>query len=457
MEQPVINNTMDKNKPVKPVKTKPGKWPILSKFLKDVGHFVFNEESASDELKRDLTILEKTRAEEREQERLAKMTAEQKLAEEQAKIKALKQTEEINRKKKEEADKLAKLNKDKAKKMSFKTRLANHFKKERESFEERQQAIAEHLLKTKGPQATPASSGLAVAPKVPAPTKSSWFKTKPSAEPIKTELTDNLSANRLSVDKTAFLSNSQKTKPTSDKNAKDQNANKFKEERIKHQNLSQKEQVENRSWQPFGVVHTNLIREHRGMFLNWQSKILWLLLFVALAGLISIAVYGFLLILEKDKISSSQSTFANLSGIVSQIQSEEVFAEEILNFNNKLLAVDYLLSNHIYWTNLFQFLEDYTIKDAYYERFSGDLSGKYILPTVAKDYRSVTSQLRVLQSATDKVMSVDAGGAESANKTAALTTPNSVATSTPDNTNVKFNLNLNLNRSIFIKEPQYVE
>lgn len=243
-------------------------------------------------------------------------------------------------------------------------------------------------------------------------------------------------------------------------NNKDQAANKFKEERLKHQNLSQKEQIENRSWESFGVVHTNLIREQRGMFLNWQSKILWLLLFVAIAGLASVAAFGFLLILEKDKISSSQVIFTNLSGIVTQIQSEEVYAEEILTFNNKLLAVDYLLNNHIYWTNFFKFLEDYTINDAYYERFSGDLSGKYILPAVAKDFRSISTQLRVLQSATDKVMSVDTSGAASANPAgtpaAPIPAPDNQATSTP-NTNVKFDLNLNLNRSIFIKEPQYVD
>lgn len=481
MEKSEIDKIIDDKKPPKPGKIKSGKWPILSKFLKDVGHFVFNEDSASDELKKDLTVLESARAEERakikalkqveelkKQAEIAKAKEEKKAeelkqAEERAKAKALKQKTEEENKKKTEAAKQVKMASEKAKKMSFKTRLASHFKKERESFDARQHAMAEHLLQAKAKQTTPTPPSLKATSSVLGAPKFEWFKPKPDSVQLKTSAPipspqPSSPANTLS---TTSLFSHQAIEPVIAVKDKNQSANKFKDERLAHQGQSQKEQIENRSWESFGVVHTNLIREHRGMFLNWQSKILWLLLFVAIAGLASIAAYGFLLILEKDKISSSQGAFANLTGIVAQIQSEEVYAEEILTFNNKLLAVDYLLNNHIYWTNFYKFLEDNTINDVYYEKFSGDLSGKYILPAVAKDYRSISTELRVLQSVSDKVLGVDTGGAESANKGATPTTPvttteGSSATTTP-NTNVKFDLNLNLNRSVFIKEPQYGE
>jgi hypothetical protein len=451
MEQSDIKKLMEDKPPVPPakVKAKPGKWPILSKFLKDVGHFVFDEKSASDELKKDLTVLESVRAEERVREKADREAAELKQKEERAKAKALKEKEEADSRKKAEEIKQAKLAEAKAKKMSFKTRLANRFKKERTGFDERQLAIARHLLQTKSRQSMPVPPRLQPAPQAPKAGGFGWFKPRP--RPDRAKLPASLSA------RPAVSLGLPPMPPVSGAipapAGKQQAAVKFKEERLQQQGVSQKEQIENRSWQSFGVVHTNLIREQRGMFLNWQSKILWLLLFVALAGLISVAAYGFLLILEKDKISSSQGTFTNLTSIVAQIQSEEVYAEEILNFNNKLLAVSYLLNNHIYWSNFFKFLEDYTIKDAYYEKFTGDLSGKYILPAVAKDYRSISNQLRVLQSAGSKVMSVDTGGAASTNPAAAPVTPGA-ATSTP---NVRFDLNLNLDRSIFIKEPQYAE
>ncbi len=445
---------MDEQPPVPAAKakTKFGKWPILSKFLKDVGHFVFDEKSASDELKKDLTVLESVRAEDRAQEKAEREAAVLKQKEERAKEKALKDKEEAERKSREEAMKQTKLAEAKAKKMSWKTKLANRFKKERTSFDERQLAIARHLLQTKSKQAPPAPPSLKPVPAAPKPSGFGWFKSKPRAAHSKLPSlsvfppTGSVSAPPMRPP----LNSQAPTLPVKDKH---QATVKFKEERLKQQGVSQKEQIENRSWQSFGVVHTNLIREQRGMFLNWQSKILWLLLFVAMAGLVSVAAYGFLLILEKDKISSSQGTFTNLTSIVAQIQSEEVYAEEILNFNNKLLAVSYLLNNHIYWSKFFKFLEDYTIKDAYYEKFTGDLSGKYILPAVAKDYRSISNQLRVLQSAAGQVMSVDTGGATSATTP---TTPAGVATSTAA-ANVKFDLNLNLDRSIFIKEPQYAE
>jgi len=475
MEQADINKLMDdhkstkteEKKPVKTDKIKSGKWPILSKFLKDVGHFVFDEKSASDELKKDLAALESTRAEEHLKEKAEKLAQAKKLEEERAKAKLLKQKAEEEAKKKVELAKQAQMSSEKIKKMSLKTRLANHFKKERESFDQKQKAMAEHLLQVKAKQVAPTPPSLKPVSNKP---KFNWFKSKPKIAPVKISVPAPIATSMpitpissSNVPSLAPLTGSQESKPGLMGN-KDQATNKFKEERLKHQNLSQKEQIENRSWESFGVVHTNLIRGQRGMFLNWQSKLLWLLLFVALAGLASVAAYGFLLILEKDKISSTSGTFTNLTSIITQIQSEEVYAEEILSFNNKLLAVDYLLNNHIYWTNFFKFLEDYTTNDVYYEKFSGDLSGKYLVPAVAKDYSSVSTQLRVLQSATDKVMGVDTGGAASANKgvtPVAVSTPiagDQTATSTPTPSgNVKFDLNLTLNRSIFIKEPQYVD
>jgi len=491
MEQSEIKKITDEKKPTKPGKIKSGKWPILSKFLKDVGHFVFNEDSASDELKKDLTILESARAEERAKAKAlkeaeiakakeakkaeelkrqadiakakeAKRAEELKQAEERAKTKALKQKAEEEKKKQAEVERQAKIASEKAKKMSFKTRLANHFKKERESFDARQHAVAEHLLQTKAKQVTPTPPSIQPASSVLGAPKFEWFKSKSGTAQLTTPAPRPAPLNGpVGASPATPLFSHQVMESGNVAKDKNQATSKFKDERLAHQGQSQKEQIENRSWESFGVVHTNLIREHRGMFLNWQSKILWLLLFVAIAGLASIAAYGFLLILEKDKISSSQGAFANLTGIVTQIQSEEVYAEEILMFNNKLLAVDYLLNNHIYWTNFYKFLEDNTINDVYYEKFSGDLSGKYILPAVAKDYRSISTELRVLQSVSDKVLGVDTGGAESSNKVTTPTTPvtstgGSSATTTPNN-NVKFDLNLNLNRSVFIKEPQYGE
>lgn len=502
MDQSDINKLMDDKSPVKPDKgaTKPGKiksgkWPILSKFLKDVGHFVFNEDSASDELKKDLTVLESTRAEERAKAKAlkqaeelkkqaeiakakeakqaeelkkqaaiakakeAKQAEELKQAEERAKAKALKEKAEEERKKQAETAKQAKMAIEKAKKMSFKARLTSHFKKERESFDARQRTMAQHLLQTKAKQATPTPPSLKATSSVLGAPKFEWFKSKSGSAQLTTPAPRPAPlSGPVGASPTTPLFSHQISEPLAVVKDKNQATNKFKDERLAHQGQSQKEQIENRSWESFGVVHTNLIREHLGMFLNWQSKILWLLLFVAIAGLASIAAYGFLLILEKDKISSSQGAFANLTGIVTQIQSEEVYAEEILTFNNKLLAVDYLLNNHIYWTNFYKFLEDNTINDVYYEKFSGDLSGKYVLPTVAKDYRSISTQLRVLQSVSDKVLGVDTGGAESASKgTTPVTPANGGTGTTTPNANVKFDLNLNLNRSVFIKEPQYGE
>ncbi len=431
-----MDQAPDKQKNIPNKTAKPAKWSIVGRFLKDVGHFIFDEKTAGDEVKKDLAALEMTRAEERAAAKAAKAKAE-------AEAKA----------KREEAKKRAEAE-AKAKFLAAKMKTADRFRKERDEIIKRKQIIAEQILKAKASQA---------AVKPPAKHGFSWFKK--SAKPIQAPSAPAAplaapTAPKADVHEIGLppinLSQAPAPAGVGKITDKEKSAKKFQDERLKHETSHQREQIENRPWQSYNIVATNLIREQRSMFLNWQGKLLLLALFVSLSILICVLAYGFLLILEKDTLNKNDYVFKNLDGVVSQIKAEEVTAQDILKFNDKLLAVDYLLKNHIYWTNLFKFLEDNTINDVYYESFSGDTVGKYAIPAVAKDFRSISLQLRVLQAVSDKVVSVDSGGAatdKTAAANAAPTTPaNGVATSTP---NVKFNLNLSLNRSIFIKAPDY--
>ncbi len=403
--------------PHQPPKRAAGKWPVIGKFLRDVGRFIFDEDKGSEEVKRDLGVLEMTRAQAKAAAKAAKAAAEA----------------EARRRKQEE-----KMKAEAAAKKEFleaKLKTVNRFKQEREAILKRKEALAQQLLKAKQAHDQPVAKH-----------NLGWFKPAPAKPGAVVSPAHDLASPRPLPPTAAAPA---PVHPLGKEDA----AKKLQAERVKHDSLHQREQIENRPWQSYNIVATNLIREQQSMFLNWQGKALLLALFVALSVLFCVLAYGLLLILEKDKLNSNDYVFKNLDSIVTQIKREESYTQEILTFNDKLLAVDYLLKNHIYWTNFFKFLEDNTISDVYLESFSGDTAGKYTVPAVAKDFRSISLQLKVLQAAVDKVVSVDSGGAETANKTA-VPAAGGAATTSPD-TKVKFNLNLNLNRSLFIKEPVY--
>ncbi|MFH1412885.1 MAG: hypothetical protein ABIG10_02550 [bacterium] len=192
---------------------------------------------------------------------------------------------------------------------------------------------------------------------------------------------------------------------------KEKMAKRFAAEREKYANLKIRQDIENRYWHSHNIVRANLIKDQETLFFNWQSKILTLVLALGLAMLTIGILYGGLLVWESKKLNDNQYIFSNLEGVNEQVKKEEDFAEKILEFNDKLVLVDFILDNHIYWTNFFKFLEEYTIFDVYYEGFSGDTGGEYAIPAIGRDYRSVYLQIKLMQ-LFDKTISADTESAQ---------------------------------------------
>lgn len=63
----------------------------------------------------------------------------------------------------------------------------------------------------------------------------------------------------------------------------------------------------------------------------------------------------------------------------------------------QLQAVQTLLEQHLYWSNLFKFLEENTIPDVYYQNFNADAEGKATLGARAANFSSVAKQLAAFQ------------------------------------------------------------
>jgi len=395
----------DAKKPLPETAKSPKKMSVVGKFLKDVGIFLFGKDQAGNDIRRDLLTLEMTRAKERSAAKAAEVAkAAQARAKEQTVAKAAQ--DRFARDKQITAEQF--------RAESDRMRQENQRAKERQVAERAAREAVETVKAA-------VQVNAAAVPPAPGPVVSRSPMAQPSIPPI------------LQATKTA---------PSL---PKEKAAQHFQSERLKHETANQRERIENRAWQSYHMVSTNLIKDRRSMFLDWPSRLLWLVLFAALSVLLCFLSFGLLQLWEKDRLKANDYVFQNYDNAVAQINRENAKLQEIMQFNDKLLAADYLLRNHLYWTKFFKFLENNTIKDVYFESFSGDTAGKYTVPAVAKDFRAISLQLKVLQADSKEVTSVDSGAA---------TTDNGVSTTTPQN-KVKFNLNLNLNRSVFIKDPQY--
>lgn len=205
------------------------------------------------------------------------------------------------------------------------------------------------------------------------------------------------------------------------------------EEAVKH-----KSEVEERAWQPYNGVKANLIKDQGVLFFNWQQRLLILALALVLCCLAISLVYVGLLIWQKERLNDNQSTLANFEAINAEIAKNEKDIQEIIEFNRKLDVVNYILANHVYWTNFLGFLENNTLKDVYYESFTGDIEGQYTIPSVARNLDAVSLQLEVMK-AYNLVRSVQYSGGQ--------TVP--AGPERPET--VKFNLEVIVDPKLFIK------
>lgn len=210
---------------------------------------------------------------------------------------------------------------------------------------------------------------------------------------------------------------------------------KLAEERKREEAWQERNSVEQRFWQPAKGFNPNLIKDQEIVFFNWHENILVLSLSLVMCCLAISLTYVGLLIWQKERIEATKTAFGNVTVIDNQIIKSEQEVDEVKKFNTKLRMVSSLLDNHVHWTNFLTLLEFTTLKDVYYERFSGDVSGEYTIPAVASSLEAISLQLDVMKKY-DKVQSVS---------------PDTGQTSA-DGRSVQFNLGLTVDPTVFTKK-----
>jgi|GEM_PF-1718512 len=206
---------------------------------------------------------------------------------------------------------------------------------------------------------------------------------------------------------------------------------------LKSKEPSAKQQEQTKTGQPpMEILETNLIKGEIITFFDWQKKIVVLTKAILIPVFIIGALYLGLMFYQKQNQAEAEALAQESIKLTAEVKQAESGLEEIMEFQARLKMVSQIFVKHIYWTNLFKFLEDNTIKDVYYAGFSGDTGGVYSLDAVGTRFSDISRQVGIFQD-NEKITEVSTLGGQ-------LATDDSSEKSA-----VEFNLDFSILKSIF--------
>ena len=155
------------------------------------------------------------------------------------------------------------------------------------------------------------------------------------------------------------------------------------------------------------ILETNLIKDQKLIFFNWRRAIKINIISAAGSFIFIGLVWGYLFWLETRTapVIEINSQLAAKERELKQLEGE---IGELKNLRVKAAEIKKILDQHVYWTNFFSWLENNTLSGAHYAFFAGDISGQYVLPAVASDFKTFSSQIKILQADKNQVVSADA-------------------------------------------------
>ncbi|MDA3840739.1 MAG: hypothetical protein PF572_06685 [Patescibacteria group bacterium] len=188
-------------------------------------------------------------------------------------------------------------------------------------------------------------------------------------------------------------------------------------------------------------IKTNLIdNDDVATFVDWKSNLSVFVSYFLVFLLLLSGSLAYLTFLEKEENKKASIYDENILNAKEGIAKEELLVDEGIKFQEKIFALESLLDKHVYWSNLFSYLEKNTLEEVSFSGFSGDTSGSYGFTSKAKDsYFIATEQIKIYEEDenTKKVVfsSITLNEDEKTGET-----------------NVDFNLNLEVDPEIFYKK-----
>lgn len=155
------------------------------------------------------------------------------------------------------------------------------------------------------------------------------------------------------------------------------------------------------------ILRTNLISDQDLAFFDWPKAIKINIIGIVASLLVIAAGFGGVVWLGQKAAPSSslESKIAEKEQEQKQLTGE---VEKLSDLRARVAEIKNILAKHIYWTNFFNLMEKDTLAGVYYDGFEGDISGQYVLPAVASDFKIFNAQMKTWQEEKDNVVSITA-------------------------------------------------
>ena len=193
-------------------------------------------------------------------------------------------------------------------------------------------------------------------------------------------------------------------------------------------------------WNNPDVLDVNLIKDEIGVSFNWRSALLKALVLLVIAAGFIFEIYLSLGRWEKQEQEKANQISSSFKEVSQQMRDIKDDTDKVTIFKDKLDLINELMTNHVYWSKFFDWLERHTLNSVKYYSFNGDISGQYNISASASSYADVSWQVKSFLDDTNNTVSaqVDAGESEEGTDNNGLS-----------ETKVDFELKLKVNPDIF--------
>lgn len=145
------------------------------------------------------------------------------------------------------------------------------------------------------------------------------------------------------------------------------------------------------------LLETDLIKDEVEIKFEWKKDLVGAFVLFAVAFVLVVETYLFLSWWgQKREAENSHYLDNEIVYIREEIEKIRDDYNTSTYFQKRLVTASTVLNGHVYWNNFFAYLEQNTLKKVYYNSFSGNLSGEYILPATTDDVRAISFQSKAL-------------------------------------------------------------
>lgn len=145
-------------------------------------------------------------------------------------------------------------------------------------------------------------------------------------------------------------------------------------------------------------IKTNLIDDEVATFIDWKSAFNSFIVYFSILLILIIGAFAYLSFLENEEEKKANIYNEDILSTSLSIKKEEQTIDKGLILQGKIQAVEYLIDNHIYWTNFFDFIEENTLESVYYDKFGGNTKTQFdFLATADKNYFNATEQIKLFK------------------------------------------------------------